>query len=171
MAVRKRKSVNYEIIHESFSEPYELLEEAMTEWHEDLSDARIGLAWRKKLKPDVDGNLVLGRCVRVSDLQKEFAQFDFIIVLNREVWNDEGFTRDKKLALLDHELCHAAPALDKEGEEKVDERGRRVWRTRRHDIEEFQSVVSRHGCYKRDLERFAEAMLQKKREPLLAAAS
>lgn len=127
------------------------------------------VAWRKALKPDKDGHLVLGKCVKVSDLQKELAAWDFVIVLNREIWCDVLFTREKKLALIDHELCHAALAEDKDGDPRYDERGRRVFRVRKHDIEEFHAVVSRHGTYKRDLEDFAENLLHKHSAPLFDA--
>ena len=67
-----------------------------------------------------------------------------------------------------HELCHAAPAFDDDtGEQKVDAADRLVWRTRKHDIEEFRSVVTNHGCYKRDLMKFAEALLKKKETPII----
>lgn len=148
-------------------EPYKILAEVRKEWHSDLAEAKIALAWRKNLKHDVDGHLKLGMCVKVSELYNKFSEFDFIIVLNKEVWEDPDFTREKKLALVDHELCHAAPALDKDFERKQDELGRYLWRTRKHDIEEFTAIVQRHGCYKRDLERFAEALLKKRATPLL----
>lgn len=99
---------------------------------------------------------------RTTDLQREFMPYDFIILLNQEVWNDKEFGPEKKAALIDHELCHAEVALDRDGEPKVDERLRRVWRTRKHDIEEFRAVVQRHGCYKYDLEKFAETLLKRR---------
>lgn len=164
----KPKKINFALIPEGDSdgrpEPYQLLDELREEHHDHLASARILLAWRKELKPDPDGHLVLGKCVKASDLQRELVNCDFVILLNREVWHDLRFTRDKKLALLDHELCHAEVARDEEtGEDKFDERGRRVWRIRKHDIEEFQAIVQRHGCYKRDLEKFSEALLKSKK--------
>lgn len=163
----KPKPVNYDLIPESDS-VYKLLDEVRDKWHEDLYGAKIALAYRKRLKRDKDGILMLGRCIKVSDLQKEFAPFDFIIILNREVWQDIGFDKKKKIALLDHEMCHATLSLNKELERTTDEKGRTVYRTRKHDIEEFRSVVEHHGCYKADLVKFAEALLKKKGAPLLA---
>jgi len=164
----KPKKIQFELIPPDENlEPYKLLGEVRDKWHDDLITAKIALAWRKALKPDVDGHLVLGKCVKASDLQRELVEWDFVILLNQEVWRDIEFTADKKIALLDHELCHATQALDKDLEPKYDTKGRRVWRVRKHDIEEFQAVVSRHGTYKRDLERFAEALLQKRKTPLL----
>jgi Putative phage metallopeptidase len=159
------KKINFEIIEDTDSEPYQILAD-MRRYHSDVDEAAIALAWRTSLKPDKDGHLILGKCVKVSDLYREFAQYDFIILLNREVWEDGEFTEEKKRALIDHELCHAAGAEDDDGP-KYDERGRRVFRTRKHDIEEFRSIVERHGCYKRDLELFAEALTKKRSTPLL----
>ena len=162
---KKGKTVNYEIIPRKADrgkEPYKMLDELITKYHPHLTNARIGLAWHVALKPDVDGHLVLGRCIKVSDLQKEFAEFDFIIVLNRQVWYNDQFDAPKKMALVDHELCHAEMARDAEGEDKSDERGRPVYRIRKHDIEEFTEIVRRHGCYKADLEVFAKALMGRK---------
>lgn len=66
---------------------------------------------------------------------------------------------EQRRALLDHELCHAEVKLDDRTSEPVhDERGRKVYRMRKHDIEEFSAVVERNGIYKRDLEHFAAAL-------------
>lgn len=59
--------------------------------------------------------------------------------------------------MIDHELCHCEVALDANGETKLDEQGRTCYRIRKHDIEEFKDVVSRHGVYTRELEEFARA--------------
>jgi hypothetical protein len=162
------KKVNFRIIPEG-EEPYGVLFKAM-KFHDDLRECKVALAWRLRTKEDVDGHIVLGKCVKTSDLQKEFHPFDFIIVLNEEFWLQ--FEEKQKLALMDHELCHAAPQIDEESGEQVhDERGRKCWRIRKHDIEEFTGVVSRHGCYKADLERFAEVLRKKQSNPLFDAAT
>lgn len=164
----KAKKINFELIENESSEPYQILRQ-MRKHHAEIAEAVIKMAWRTNLKADKDGHLVLGKCVKISDLHKEVVECDFIVLLNREVWEDPAFTTDKKKALVDHELCHAAVSADEDGE-KYDERGRKVWRTRKHDIEEFHAIVKRHGCYKRDLEVFAEALLKKRSTPLLNAA-
>jgi hypothetical protein len=168
----KPKSVNFELIppmdgdHEP--EPHKILREIRNKFHKDLDQAKIALAWRKKLKADKDGHLTLGKCVKASDLSRALAPFaDFVILLNREVWRDMDFTDKKKKALIDHELCHAAPVFNKFGHQAYDEEGRAIWRMRRHDIEEFTEIVERHGFYKHDLEMFAKAVLAKKQTPIL----
>jgi hypothetical protein len=166
----KPKKINFQLIPKT-NAAYDILEEVRSEYHEELEHAKIALAWRKTTKPDVDGRLVLGRCVKSSDLQRELVDWDFVIVLNREVWENDEFTLKKKEALIDHELCHAARAVDKDGEDKEDEKGRPVWRVRKHDIEEFREVVQRHGCYKKDLEDFAKALVGSKQRDLQLAAA
>ncbi|SRR5581483_3380926 len=169
----KPKAINFELIAETLegktTEPYRVLAEMM-KFHSEIQYARIALAWRKKLKADADGILMLGRCVKISEREKAvhpLTRYDFVILLNRDVWMDGEFSIEKKQALIDHELCHAAPSLDKDFEPRYDTDGRQLYRTRKHDLEEFRCIVERHGCYKRDLEMFAEALLKKKQQPIL----
>lgn len=160
----KAKKVAFELIdpnQKTKPEAYKLLTEVRKEYHSDTLEARVALAWHKDVKADADGHLVLGRCHKVSDLHKEFMDYDFVIELNREVWFSQEFTADKKKALLDHEMCHIGEAQDKNGEPKVDERGRKCFRMVRHDIEEFHSVIRHHGVYKSDLQKFAEEIVKK----------
>jgi len=160
LKMTKLKPVNYILIDEKAEpEAYEILDEARYE-HGDVGEAKIGLAWRKNVTPNQDDQIELGKCTKVSDLQREFIEYDFIIVLNRAVWSSPQWDRAKKLALLDHELCHAAVSLDEDGEVKYNERGRPVYRIRKHDVQEFHENVVRHGCYKLDLEIFAKAICE-----------
>jgi len=163
---KKKRLVNYSIIEDNH-DAWRLLERVRSVYHKELHDAKIALAWRHRQKADQDGLLVLGRCVKVNELNKQFLGYDFVIVLNREVWDSGAFDEAKQAALLDHELCHAAPAEDKDGNPLLDADDRQVFRTRKHDIEEFHGVILRHGCYKADLERLARILLQKSKEPPL----
>ncbi len=147
--------------------PLDLLEEILAEEHFHLAPARIALVWKKGNKPDPDGRLILGKCIRLSDLQRELCPYDFAIELNHEFWNDPEVSRKKKQALLDHELCHAARAMDAEGDEAIDAKDRPVWRIRKHDLEEFREIVMRHGTWKSDIEKFAEALMARRDLPLL----
>lgn len=160
----KAKKVNVEFIAPENELIYAMLTDLIDKFHPQLKQANIGLAWRKSVKSDVDGRLVLGKCQRVSDLQREFTPMDFIIQLNQEVWTSPEFDEAKKRALLDHELCHAEVKLTDEGQAVIDERNRIVFRMRKHDLEEFREIVDRHGLYKQDLQKFAESILRKKAE-------
>ena len=161
----KQKKLTYKLIEREGApgeKMYALLDELVVEHHEDLAQARIALAWNLSWKPDVDGRATLGKCKRVGNLERELMEYDFVIILLREFWDEVAVTDEQRAALLDHELCHGALKLDKDGEPVEDERGRKVYRTRKHDIEEFTAIIARHGCYKRDLENFAQALRRSK---------
>jgi hypothetical protein len=135
--------------------------------HRELIGANIALAWCTSWRADLDGRQTLGQCKRASDLDRECAPYDFVILLNKDFVTNPAVSEKQREALLDHELCHATVKLDPETHEPmVDERNRTVYRVRKHDIEEFGEVVERHGCYKRDLEKFAQALRRAKQPEL-----
>lgn len=159
----RAKKVNYELIPRNTGAlveeaMYALLDDLVTKHHPELAMARLALAWCTSWKADADGRITLGKCRKASDLDRELADFDFVILLNRWFWKNEAVTLQQRRALLDHELCHAALKYDPRGEPVEDERGRRVYRVRKHDIEEFACIIERYGCYLRDLELFAAAL-------------
>lgn len=161
--VRRPKPVAYTVIPSAsdIGKPmYELLYGIVDEHHEELSrtNVRIVLAWATSWKADVDGRLMLGKCKKASDLDRELAPFDFVILLNRDFWQNPRVTDVQRRALIDHELMHAAVAYDEDGDIKVDERGRTVYRVRKHDLEEFRDIAARYGCWKSDIESFAQAL-------------
>jgi hypothetical protein len=166
--VRRAKKVAYELItREHRPEMYTMLRELLDQHHDDVSRARFALAWNLTWKPDVDGRVTLGKCKKASDLDRELADFDFVIVLRKDFWTWPTVTDLQRRALLDHELCHAAVAMDEDGDPKVDERGRTVYRVRKHDLEEFACIAERYGCWKRDLEYFAAALRRGPKQPSL----
>lgn len=142
---------------------YKMMYKIRKKHHPEIKHAKIALVYKIGLKPDKDGHLELGMCHKTSDLSKEFSTWDFVIFLNKESWNHERFSDKKKKALIDHELCHCGMSYTKDGHRKRDERKRFVYRTKKHDLEEFNAIVERHGIWKHDLELFAEALLKKRK--------
>ena len=165
----KLKAVNYRLIDpisRGGKTLYGVLRELIDEHHAELTEARFALAWNLSWAPDVDGRVTLGKCKKASDLDRELAAFDFVIILRRDFVEDPSVTDLQRRALIDHELCHAAVARRVSGEPIIDEAGRLCYRIRKHDIEEFAEIVERYGTYKRDLEHFASA-LKRSKEPML----
>jgi hypothetical protein len=161
----KPKPVNYTRINpdEDAERIHPLIAELVKDHHSHLSAARIGAAWRRKLKRDKDGLLVLGKCKKASDCDREFHDLDFVIILNQEAWS--MLNDAQRRALVDHELMHANVARDKYGSPKEDVNGRAVYRVRKHDVEEFRDIITRHGCYKADLEAFVRAAMDSPKPP------
>jgi len=157
--LKKPKKVAYQLIAREGrvgTTMYALLDEIVGAFHGELAFARIGLAWCTSWKADPDGRITIGKCKKASDLDRELAAYDVIILLSPEFWH--GTDEKGQRALVDHELSHATLKHGEDGEPVEDERGRKVYRIRKHDLEEFRGVVERHGCYKRDLEDFAAAL-------------
>src|SRR3954462_9610743 len=94
-------------------QPYAIMERLVGEHHAHLAEAKIALAWKYGNKSDTDGRLVLGQCRKATDLDRELHAYDFVILLNWEAWNAADWTVQQMEALIDHELCHAAVAVDK----------------------------------------------------------
>jgi len=150
--------------------PYRIMEDLIGAYHPHLIDAKIAICWRLGWTEDPDGWIKLGQCKKGSDLDRALHHYDFVVLLNHEVWNAADFSDEKKRAVVDHELCHAAVVVDRNGEPKTDEAGRTCYRIRKHDVEEFREIVARHGSYKRQIEAFAAAIAEKASRPLIAAA-
>src|SRR6185369_7142915 len=106
----KRKKVSYQLIKRDSDAGrpiYAMLKDLIEQHHEELTNARLAVAWNLSWKPDADGRVTLGKCKKASDLDRELAAFDFVILLQAEFWQDAEVTEDQRRALLDHELCHA----------------------------------------------------------------
>lgn len=157
----KPKALTYELIEpesDSGRSLYLLLGQLVEQHHEDLRESRIALAWCTSWKPDVDGRVTLGKCVKASDLHRELAPYDFVILLSRSFFEDGYITPVQREALIAHELMHAAVKHGQDGEPMYDARGRMMFRLRKHDLEEFSSIGERYGCWKKDIEDFAAAV-------------
>lgn len=166
--LKARKKVTVKLLEREHggkvTTPYRLMERIVKAHHPHLKDAKIAIAWRFGKRADADGRLWLGQAKKGSDLDRSLHGYDFVILLNHEAWNVSSFTEEMMNALLDHELCHCAIANDSNGEPKVDEEGRKVYRIRKHDLEEFSEVVARHGQWKSDIRHFVDMALRDKRE-------
>lgn len=140
---------------------YAIMDELIEAHHGDLAVARIALVWRYGWKADPDGRLVLGKFKKASSMDVQLHGYDAIIMLNHEAWHAIDFTDLQKRALLDHELCHGALAMDKDMEPAVDPNTLRLkYRTRKHDMEEFRAIVERYGLHTWSIEAFAASMMK-----------
>lgn len=91
-----------------------------------------------------DDKVIAGMCVRVDDRNYTIHSFDFVIEIARDLW--EEATDQFRTALIDHELGHVGIRYDEDGEPIRDPNTDRLKTyTKRHDIEEFEDVLERHG--------------------------
>lgn len=133
--------------------------------HQHLVEARILYLFRYGAWPK-GGDTVLGKAQRLTglngylakqmllraiDVTDRDAAFDFVIMINGDRW--EYLSPGHRAALVDHELCHCIKSGD-------DDEGRPIWAIANHDVEEFASVVRRHGIHDERLRGFAKVLKQ-----------
>jgi hypothetical protein len=115
--------------------------------HEHLEKAKIRYLltdrpMRRHARP------LAGKALKASGLLKHFGKADFLLVFEKETWDQ--LTPEQRTALVDHELCHCAVKHTKAGEAR--------WFIQGHDLEEFRGVVERHGLWHLDVVSFGRAI-------------
>ena len=121
-----------------------------------LADLKICYMFRDEAAVS-EGRVVTGMCARADDRNWTVHGNDMIIEIARDVWN-EAPSDDFRRAIMDHELGHVGVRLDSDGSLMVDGKtGRAKTFCRKHDIEEFEDVLERHGAYHFALRKFLVA--------------
>jgi hypothetical protein len=168
--VKKPKKATIEFIEREINgmvaKPYRIMERLVATKRADLAEAQIGFAWRLGWKRDKDGLLKCGKCCKRNELDRNLSRFDFVILLNAEAW--ATFTDRQKERLIFHELEHAQIVTEDEMP-KRDEKGRLVTRCKKHDIQDFRSVVEEYG-WDEDLSDLAIKGIADADRPLLQMA-
>jgi hypothetical protein len=118
-----------------------LAKQLIEKYHRHLRPARIKYLYREG-KWSSNKRTTWAKAYKVSERDNFLHGYDFLIVVNREVW----FTLDQKAreALIDHELSHCG----------ISDNGWCIWG---HDLEDFAAVVRRHGAWSEDVRRYLEA--------------
>ena len=131
-----------------------IAEDLIPKYHQHLDGVRIEYVMGDKT-PKHGGKETWGYVRKVSSLpaylasdpadQKggDVAPF-FVMVISEPVW--VNLMPDKRVALVDHELCHCGVEVDDEGNSKLV--------TIPHDLEEFTSIVRRYGLWREEVRDF-----------------
>ena len=126
--------------------------------HPHLAEVNVGLQWARGWKPDKDAKLTLGRAGKASEIERQTLGVHAWIKINSMFWNSPTTTDAHRDALMDHELCHIKVELDKNGDPRKDDRGMICIRMARHDCEEFEAIIERHGLHTVTLQRVAAVL-------------
>ena len=140
--------------HKQFPEAMELAEDEVIQWHEHLNSLRIACLAVDGMKTR---NMETWAKIRkATPVEQCLSAADLILVINESVWRE--LSKAQRIALLDHEFCHAAWD-PKKGEIKM----------AHHDLEEFNAVVRRHGYWRESIKLFREQLELFKDEASLKA--
>jgi hypothetical protein len=157
-----RKRVNVTLIKEDHA-AYKILSRLLKTERDDIKKVRIALAYHKGWRRDADNMRKLGCVKKCTDLDKEFAAYDFCIQLNAEAVPHMKEREQERLIF--HELMHIQPSIDKNGDQIRDDKDRLVYRVRKHDREDFLAVYEKYGLTE-DIQQIAEQAIEDAKRPL-----
>lgn len=129
----------------------------IAEHHSYLRQSDIRYLWRiSESEWTKGGHDVYGQTALVSGPMRHIAEdADAVVLVNHMAWGDLSVSQ--RVALVDHELSHLVPKMDADGVTLSHPDGRPILVLARHDVEEFAAVIRRHGLWRPELERAAEA--------------
>jgi predicted metallopeptidase len=141
----------------------EIAENLIPKYHQHLVDFDVKLEYVFIDKtPKSKNSEVWGTCRKVSSLNaflgngQDGSDPFFVITISEPVW--DVLPHDKRVALVDHELCHAwAEASQKEDSDGSEDVVKLSVKT--HDLEEFCCVVRRHGFWRESIEYFVKSAI------------
>ncbi len=148
--------------------------ELIPKYHQHLIDFSVKIRYVFIDKtPSAKGIEVWGTCRKVSGLnaylEGENPDGDafFVITISKDIW--DILPLDKKIALVDHELCHASAEAKQQKEEAESDADLETdnpvkLSIRPHDLEEFSCIVRRHGLWREAIQDFVDAALKTKKE-------
>lgn len=121
-----------------------LAQQAIPMFHPHLATARISYVYVDTAAMK-NGRPILGKVRKVTGILEFMLEKDFIVEVPLDQWNELADTQ--RHALVDHllERCY--------GEEQ-EENGEMKWSTREPDVQEFSTILRRHGAWNDDLAGF-----------------
>lgn len=127
-----KKVINTKKEFEVSDELKQLADKVISEQNLDISPAKVEFLL---VYPNI-AKTVAGRCIKTSKELKFFSGNDYLIEISGELW--DALDDTVRYILIQHELMHILPIMnDKTGEWKFE--------LRRHDIEDFSSIIKKHG--------------------------
>jgi Putative phage metallopeptidase len=115
--------------------------------HPELASARIKYLFVDK-GASKGGRELFGKAQKVSGVNEFLIEHDFLITVSEEKWRD--LTAKQRHALMDHllECCT--------GEEDEKSGGAMKWKIREPEVQEFASILDRHGVWHDGLTQFIQ---------------
>jgi hypothetical protein len=134
-----------------------IADDLIPKYHSHLVDIRVEYVFCEKT-PNRGGKETWGTMQKITgksaylgadkeDQDRGLNDPFFMMTISYPVW--ETLSNKDRIALVDHELCHAVVKVDEEtGDPKLG--------TVTHDVEEFKAVIERHGIWRPDVEQFIQ---------------
>jgi hypothetical protein len=144
---------------------YQIMDWLIEKYHSDLAEANIVIANHMSgIKEDADGTVGFGRVKRGNDLDRAFADFDFVLIIPYDMFQHSDV--DKRHAIIDSLLCQCAVKKDKHGEPCVNSENKTIFRTRK-PIKVFPENIRRYGLWQSEAVKDAAEAFHDSKRPLL----
>lgn len=112
-------------------------------YHPELATARVAYMFIDRV-PKKGGRELYGKAVKVSGRWENLTELDFCLEVSLPKWNE--LNDDQRAAIVDHLLERCS------GEEQED--GSVKWVLREPDVQEFSTILQRHGVWNDSLTSF-----------------
>ena len=121
-----------------------MAEGLIANYHPEVSTARIRYIFISEA-PSKGGQKLYGKVQKVSGFMEWALELDFIVQISADLWNEAQ--EHERSAILDHllERCTA---------EESEKDGSMIWKIREPDVQEFSSILDRHGAWNNSLAGF-----------------
>lgn len=150
----KPKPVNWQLI-DNDDELYDFVGDLIDKYHggdRDLEGLNFVVMWKHNVKQDQDGYIVLADVTKSSDQARELRPHDVVIGINKDAWS--VLEVDQRRVVIDCQLERIAVCVDKEGDPKEDDRSRRMYRLRRLEVLDDQTMQRRHSMTIHEVQQF-----------------
>lgn len=118
----------------------------MATYHPELATARIAYMFIDRV-PKKGGRELYGKAVKVSGRWENLTELDFCIEVSMPKWNE--LSNEQRAALVDH-------LLERCSGEEDEEDGSYHWSLREPDVQEFSTILKRHGIWNETLTGFVQ---------------
>lgn len=118
-------------------------------YHPELASARVAYMFIDRVAKK-GGRELYGKAVKVSGRWENLTELDFCVEVSLPKWNE--LNDDQRTALVDHLLERCS------GEEQED--GSLKWILREPDVQEFSTILQRHGVWNESLTSFVQVAQQ-----------
>ena len=150
--------------------PYRIMENLINTVCGHLKEAKIAIALRKGW-PAVNGRIKLGDLKMASDCDRAYKDFDFLLLLNSELYRNGTASEESLTMTIHHFLLSGTPDLDRDGNQRIDEKDRKCWKKQKPPIVEFPEIIKTYGLEKTiGLTAEAIAAINDSKRTLLAEA-
>lgn len=114
--------------------------------HPELATARIMYVFVDK-GASKGGRELFGKAQKLSGFVEWAVEHDFLITVAEDRWRE--LTAEQQLAVVDH-LLESCTGEEEEGS------GEMKWKVREPEIQEYASILDRHGAWNEGLQAFVE---------------